>query len=111
MTIYEGNTIYHTHGDTLVSHVSMANADRTPYVIQAGDRVVFRLKRNDGEAPIIEKNIPTDSLILRLESEETKALGWGVNNGHYKYDLELQKADGMIDTFVNMADLYILEEV
>lgn len=110
MTIYEGNTIYHTHGDTLIAHVNMTNADDTPYVIETGDRVFFRLKRDNGEM-ILSREVPTDTLNLRIEAAETKSLGQGVNNGHYRYDLELQKADGLVDTFVNMADLYILEEV
>lgn len=111
MTKYEGTTIYHTHGDTLLSKVDMTLMDGTEYQIEEGDQVVFKMRRESDEAPLIEKNVPTDTLVLRLEATETAMLGCGEVNGHYIYDIKLIKEDGYVDTFINLADLYILKEV
>lgn len=111
MTKYEGNTIYHTHGDTLLAEVGMDLVGGGEYEIEAGDTVTFSMRKEQDTVPLIVKEVPTDTLVLRLEADETEALDSGEVNGHYVYDIKLRKADGYVCTFINMADLYILEEV
>lgn len=110
MTYYRGNTIYHTHGDTLFAQVGLRNPDGTSYSPQAGDKVRFILRAQYGTEPVLIREIPTDTLVLSMSAAETKALGQGVVNGHYAYDIELTKADGVVYTVIPAADIYILEE-
>ena len=112
MTTINGTTVYHTHGDSLFLTFPLVNAeDGTPYVIQQGDTVTFLLRKEPGRAPVITKNIPTDTLLLHVTAAETEALGKGVINGHYVYDVKLTTAEGHVDTVINLADLYITDEV
>jgi hypothetical protein len=62
---------------------------------------------NDPE-PLILKTIPNDTLILRLESSETKQLE--VRKVPYVYDIELTTSTGTVDTFLS-GTLYSTEEV
>ncbi len=41
--------------------------------------------------------IPNDTLILRLESEDTAELPFG----RYNYDIQLRMEDGTVDTFIS----------
>lgn len=111
MTSVNGTTVTHTHGDSLFLTFPLVNQDDTPYEIQTGDKLTFLLRKKPGRSPIITKNIPTDTLMLYLTSEETKALGSGPTNGHYVYDVELETAAGYVDTVINLADLFITDEV
>ena len=58
------------------------------------------------ETPLIEKTIPNDTLLLRLESQDTKPFGFGT----YAYDIEITFADGDVDTFIKGV-LKLTEEV
>lgn len=111
MTVYKGTTIYHTHGDTLMVQVGKLNPDGTEYETEEGDIVLFVLRKESGQGDILIRRIPSDTMVLLLSSPETKALGQGLVNGHYVYDIKLLKANGVVDTFINGADLYLTEEV
>ena len=64
---------------------------------QPGDRLRFALKKHYDDAnPLINKQIPMDTLILELEPEDTKDLDYG----KYVYDIELTFAGGDIDTII-----------
>ncbi len=110
MTVYKGTTIYHTHGDTLFIQIGMTNPDGTEYEPEAGDVVRFILRADTARDPVLVRQVPLDTLVVQMSAAETKALGQGVVNGHYVYDLELTKANGVVDTFIRDADLYILKE-
>lgn len=87
-----------------------------PYVPAAGDSIRFALKSpkmtsgnkqyKDLE-PLIIKQIPNDTLLLRLDPLDTKDRDFG----DYKYDIEITYASGIVDTFINNADLKLLPEV
>lgn len=111
----EGTAIYLTRGDTLAATVGIKNASGSAYALQTGDVVRFALKRalmapGNGnyldKKPLISKTLG-DDLQLELDPEDTKSLAFG----SYKYDLELTKANGVVDTFINNADFYIVPEV
>lgn len=103
-------TITLTRGDTFKAEISITDKDGNPYEIQEGDSVRFAMKRNyddpDTEVLIV-KEIPTDTLILQLDPEDTKDLEFG----SYVYDIQLTNAAGEIDTFITKAQLNLTEEV
>ena len=109
-----GTTITMTRGDTLIVQVGIQNGTE-PYVPVEGDAVRFALKSGlnskgtefKESTPLILKDIPTDTLILRLESNDTKALPFG----DYTYDIEITYADGTVDTFITEGKLTLAPEV
>ena len=104
----EGTTITLTRGDSFYCEIKIKTAAGTDYTPQQGDSVRFALKRfyTDAE-PLILKTIPTDTLLLYLTPEETKALAVG----EYVYDVELTKANGDVDTFIHEAKFVVAYEV
>ena len=47
--------------------------------------------------PLVDKEISNESLVLELEPEDTKDLGFG----KYAYDIQITFADGTVDTFIS----------
>lgn len=104
----KGTSITLTRGDTLHVQISIFTSDGEPYEVQDGDKVRFALKQTitDSE-PLILKQIPTETLVLTLDPEDTKSLEFG----NYIYDIELTKANGDVDTFITLAKFTITGEV
>lgn len=104
----EGTTITLTRGDSFYSEIKIKTAAGAAYTPQAGESVRFALKRfyTDAE-PLILKTIPTDTMLLYLAPEETKALAVG----EYVYDVELTRANGDVDTFISEAKFIVTNEV
>ena len=104
----DGTTITLTKGDSFYAEITIKTAAGSVYTPQAGDSVRFALKRFYIDAqPLILKQIPTDTLLLYLTPEETKALAVG----EYVYDVELTKANGDVDTFIHEAKFIVAYEV
>ena len=111
-----GQTIYITRGDSGYAEVTMKNKDKTPYVPQEGDAIRFALKtarmkpgNTDfaDQKPLVIKPIPNTTMLLEFFPNDTKKLSFGT----YKYDIEITKADGYVDTFIENADFIITPEV
>ena len=103
-------TITLTRGDTLKAQISITDSEGNPYVLQEGDVVRFAMKKNytdPDEEVLILKDIPSDTLILTLEPEDTKDLDFG----SYVYDIQITMANGVVDTFITKASFIISEEV
>lgn len=110
-----GTSITLTRGDTLKVKINIMK-DNEIYVPQVGDSVRFALKHpamnskktayKDTE-PLIVKNIPTDTLLLTLNPEDTKNLDFDT----YVYDIEITFSDGSVDTFITQAIFKITPEV
>lgn len=96
------NAISLVRGDTLVADLNIDN-----YIPQEGDSFRFAMKRtyNDLEPELII-DIPADTLVLRIESEDTKPLQFG----QHVYDIQLTRMDGTVDTFIK-GTIKLLEEV
>lgn len=110
MISISGSTITITRGDTLDATLELFTGDGAPYEVQEGDLIRFALKRKYADrAPVLRKVIPVDTLRLRLESAETKKLraAWAP----YVYDIQLTKADGTVDTFIDRGKFIVTEEV
>lgn len=97
-----------TRGDTCTIKVDILDQDGMLYEPVEGDKVRFAAKQNyEKGAPKIIKEIPTDTMILKLDPDDTK----GLDYGKYVYDIELTKANGDVDTFITKGTLVITEEV
>lgn len=103
----EGTKITLTRGDTFRAQVNIMEGEAA-YTPEAGDSIRFALKKSYSDAePLILKSIPTDSLVLLIEPEDTKTLPFG----NYVYDIELTKANGDVITFICKAKFKLTEEV
>lgn len=103
-----GTTITLTRGDTFMALISITKQDGTPYVPNDGDKVRFAMKaKYEDSEPLVNKDVPLDTMTLTLLPEDTKSLAFG----KYVYDIQLTKADGTVDTFITKASIKITEEV
>lgn len=103
-----GTNITLTKGDTLRATVTMTRPDGTVYTPQEGDVIRFAMKREYTDAtPSVMKVIPNDTLLLKLDSSDTKNL----TARKYVYDIQLTYANGDVDTFIDRASLTLTEEV
>lgn len=98
-----------TRGDSAYSVVGMvAKKSKVPYVPQSGDVIRFALKKDyEDETVLIRKVIPNDTLLLHIEPSDTEDLPFG----DYVYDIEITKANGDVDTFIDRKIFKITEEV
>lgn len=100
------NKIFLVRGDTFRATVGMER-NGEPYIPQEGDVVRFAMKRDyKDQTTLVSRVIPNDTLVLELEPEDTKSLGFGL----YRYDIEITYANGDVDTFIRDA-LELLEEI
>ena len=84
-------------GDTLKVRIEILN-DGEIYTPQNGDTLRFAMKKDYSSSRVlINKSIPTDTLILHLKPEDTKKLAFG----EYVYDIEITFANGDVDTFIS----------
>lgn len=83
---------------------------------EVGDEVRFALKHRtmtkDGDEytdvePLIYKVIPSDTMILQLNPEDTKSLSFG----KYVYDIQITFSDGVVYTFITNAKFNLGPEV
>ena len=99
-----------TRGDTFARTLVLTKGDE-PYVPQEGDVIRFAMaqvyKDKPGYELLLEKVIPNDTLLWKIEPSETSSLAYG----NYKYDLQITYADGTVETFANKKKLTLTEEV
>lgn len=112
----KGTTVTLTRGDSfpLQVNIKVNGEDYTPSEI---DTIKFRLKRNTmdskrtrylDEKPLIQKQIPYDTMNLDLAPADTSKLPFG----EYVYDLEITfGSTGQVYTFINNAIFNIVPEV
>lgn len=116
----DGQKIKLTRGDTLILKVGIyietEEGEKQEYTPVTGDSVRFALKRNKMNAnktayadpePLIKKDIPIDTMILRLDTEDTTPLPFG----DYVYDIQITFVDGTVDTFIANQPFTLTPEV
>lgn len=113
----KGTSITLTRGDTFMVRVGMRDkVTHEPYTPNEGDTLRFALKntrmksdKSDyfDEEPLILKDIPISTCVLRLDPEDTKSLACK----KYVYDIELTRVDGVVDTFICNAPFTLDYEV
>lgn len=85
----QGTDISLTRGDTAEFDVAPLNADGTAYEFQEGDSVIFTLAKKWGVAPpIVEREVPTDTLVLGIRPSDTSSLKFGT----YCYDIKVRNS-------------------
>lgn len=114
---FQKNAITHTRGDTMLRTVTLKyKGSDDVYVPEEGDEVRFALKHAAmtagrkqfvDEEPLIYKVIPTDTMLLRLEPEDTKPLDFGT----YVYDIQITYSDGSVETPIKEASFTLTPEV
>lgn len=110
MVNINGSTITITRGDTLEARLEIFMPDGTPYRVRDGDEVRFAVKQKYSDRDVLLwKAVPHDTMTLRLESEETKALIAG--GVPYVYDIQITMENGTVDTFIDRGKLIVTEEV
>lgn len=108
MFTIDGTTINMTRGDTVCIEIGIMTRSGETYTPVEGDTIRFAMKRRykDPE-PLLVIDIPFDTMLLTINPEDTSSFAFG----SYKYDIEITKADGVVDTFIPRAEINILEEV
>ena len=103
-----GTNIELTRGDTFKRTLSLTDADGNPFVPSSNDVIRFALKRKvKDETVLINKVIPNDTLLLKIDPEDTKELPFG----DYVYDIQITYPNGDVDTFITVSKFKITEEV
>lgn len=101
----KGYDIELTKGDTLLLNID-PKINGEEYEPEEGDVFRFATKRKYSKEDPIVKDIPTDTMILCMQKEETKLL----EVGEYDFDIEFTSAAGFRSTFIE-GTLKILKEV
>lgn len=97
MHTIEGTDITLTRGDTLYVDITITKNGEL-YIPQEGDTIRFAMKHKYTDADVlIIKEIPIDTLQLKIEPQDTKNLTMGKT---YVYDIELTNQYGDVDTFI-----------
>ena len=93
-------------GDTLRMQVEILVDDEI-YTPVSGDKVRFAMKQSYASSKVlIDKTIPIDTLILKLDPSDTKKYAFGT----YVYDIEITFSNGDVDTFIR-GEIELLPEV
>lgn len=103
-----GNAIRLTKGDTLDAKIRIRQPKiDEPYIPKSTDSIFFGLKKRiDDEFCLVYKQIPNDTLILHLDSEDTADL----DVGSYWYDIQLTTQSGDVHTFIPKSPFKLLGE-
>lgn len=80
---------------------SKIDTEEEPYVPEDGDTVTFTLRRNykglDNDELLLQKIVDIfESPTLELEPSDTNDLAYG----SYKYDMQFDSANGLVDTLL-----------
>lgn len=113
LTVDADYNISLVRGDTAYFDVPLVSVDdddqETPYTPQEGEKLRFALSNKDGSTKsevLILKEIPIDTLVLKIEPEDTKPLAFG----RYKYDIEFTDIAGNVTTVLK-ATFNVAKEV
>lgn len=108
MLYIKGKTIMLTRGDTAyLTFPLVLKTDGTPYEMKPDDELVLSIKRyiTDEEAAMRKES--KGSNIFHIEPSDTANLSFG----KYKYDVQLNTANGDVYTVIDVDTFEILQEV
>lgn len=114
-----GKTITMTRGDSAHIEIQMEYEGGMSYEALRGDVIRFTVKKNyDDPTPLIlidiEPYVPEGEEMEMIESVELHILPShtrDLNYGSYKFDIQLLRVNGDIDTFIDKGTLTLTEEV
>lgn len=102
-----GNTVSLTKGDTAYLKVDIKNdVSGEAYTVQEGDTLTMTVKKDYDSSPAFQKKIHGD-VEFHIKPEDTG----GLETGKYKYDVQLDTANGDVFTVIPPSTFEILEEV
>ena len=106
--VVKKNNITLTRGDTFKAQIFIKDKEGNMYTPESDDVIEFGVKQDyEDEKLLIRKEVPIDTMILRIDPEDTKKLPFG----EYVYDMQLTKANGEVMTFITKGRLVLSEEV
>lgn len=85
-----------TRGDTGIFNINLKDGEGEPYTPSQEDSLEFAMAKGYGQEPVLRKNIPIDTLILKLEPADTKDL----SPETYVYEVQFTSADGDVSTII-----------
>ena len=96
-----------TRGDTAKIRVDLKYKQTGEvYTPEIGDEIVFTAINPIQSQKKIVKSIPIDTLMLRINPEDTRNLPYG----QYLFDIQITFANGDVDTFITDGVLNITSE-
>lgn len=119
MVKIKDKTITMTRGDSAHIEIQMEYEGGMSYEALRGDVIRFTVKKNYGDTtPLIvidiEPYVPDGEETELVESVELHILPSHTRDleyGSYRFDIQLLRVNGDIDTFINMGTLTLTEEV
>lgn len=107
--IKPNGTIDLTRGDSFYAIIKLDNCRGYDVNLQEGDKLRFAMKEDFDcrGKPILDIEIPIDTMTLRIAPEDTKYLPCGT----YVYDVQLTFPNGDVDTVIARKRLNLLEEI
>ena len=94
--IDENYTIHLTRGDTCVFQINLLDAEGNTYIPHEGDELRFALAKSYAGDVLVLKNIPVNTLILKIDPQDTKELDFG----NYVYDIQFTDYEGNVSTII-----------
>lgn len=102
------NVVSVVQGDSLWTTLTLVDGEGNPYVPDPSDKIRFALKltTDPEEVPLVTKDIPYDTLELKLDPQDTD-----FPVGDYVYDIEMELSNGFVDTVVGPCRFKITDQV
>lgn len=97
MYTVKGTSIRLVVGDTFAAQIALTK-NGNEYELQEGDEIRFAMKKTyKCSTCLIMKQIDINTMILKLDPEETE----GLQVGSYVYDIQVTFANGDVDTVIS----------
>lgn len=98
MYAVKGTSIRLVVGDTFAAQIALTK-NGNEYELQEGDQIRFAMKKSyKCSTCLIMKQIDINTMILKLDPEETE----GLQVGSYVYDIQVTFANGDVDTVITV---------
>jgi hypothetical protein len=107
MLYIKGNTISLTRGDTAYLTVPITSALGEEYTLSAKDTLTLSVKKNTSDTEYLFQKVLTGTNVFHIEPQDTASIPFGM----YKYDIQLNTANGDVYTIIDVSTFVILEEV
>lgn len=100
------NDISIVRGDTGVFKIAVTDSEGEAVTLEDDDVLTFSVRQTpEDEEMLLTKDFDGDT--LRIESADTE----GMEFGKYKYDVQLKRANGYVDTIIQPHTFKVLEEI
>lgn len=106
MLYINNNTIKLTRGDTAYLPVSIT-LDDEEYMLKSDDTLTLTIKKYVNDDSFVLQKIINGENTFHIEPSDTSSLSFGL----YKYDIQLNRANGDTHTIIDVSDFEILQEV